>query len=324
MASTAQPLTRIKLRGHRRRRVADVLINAHRVNNSSAPLLRKSPNRSLIRVVCISDTHNKNPTVPLGDILIHAGDLTENGSFEEVQNGLRWLSSQPHKYKVFVAGNHDVLLDEAFLMKYPERRYGQSKTKQDLDWGDVIYLQDSAITLEIPVCTNDDVQDMRNLKIFGSPWTPQYGISAFQYPPNEPHHWDDIFASLDKTSPHIIVTHGPPHLHLDQRDFHRAGCPYLAEQTFRLRPRLHVFGHIHASYGREDIVLDSAQRAYEEVKTGWTGWEGVALMALMVVWARVKRFFMGPSKHSMTTFVNAAVVGGTHDELRNDAVVIDI
>lgn len=322
MSSTAQPLTRIKLRGHRKRKVADILINAHRVN-SSPPLLKKTPNRPSIRVVCISDTHNKNPTVPLGDVLIHAGDLTENGSFEEVQNGLRWLSSQPHRYKVFVAGNHDVLLDEAFLMKYPERRYGQSKTKQDLDWGDVIYLQDSTITLEIPVQANDNSKDMRNLTIFGSPWTPQYGISAFQYTPNNPHHWENIFASLDK-SPHVIVTHGPPHLHLDQRDFHRAGCPYLAEQIFRIRPRLNVFGHIHASYGREDMLLDSAQRAYEEVKTGWAGWEGIAWMALMVVWARVKRFFIGPSKHDMTTFVNAAIVGGPHNDLLNGPIVIDL
>lgn len=328
MSSTAQPLTRINIRGHRQRKIADALIKAHRTN-TSPPSLQKNLDTSAsssIQIVCISDTHNKQPTLPLGDVLIHAGDLTENGSFEEMQNGLKWLSSQPHKYKVFIAGNHDVLLDEAFLMKYPERRYGQSKTKQDLDWGDVIYLQDSAITLEIPVHTNDDSNDqasMRNITIFGSPWTPQYGISAFQYSPNDPHHWEDSFASLEK-NPDIVATHGPPHLHLDRRDFHRAGCPYLAEKIFRIRPRLHVFGHIHASYGREDVPLDSVQRAYEEVKTGWVGGEGVAWMGLMVMWARVKCFFIRPRKNEVTTFVNAAVVGGPHNELRNDPIVVDL
>jgi hypothetical protein len=46
----------------------------------------------------------------------------------EVQDGLNWLSLQPHRDKIFVAGNHDVLLDEAFLERYPERKYGQYET----------------------------------------------------------------------------------------------------------------------------------------------------------------------------------------------------
>jgi 3',5'-cyclic AMP phosphodiesterase CpdA len=102
---------------------------------------------SRIRVVCIADTHNHQPELPPGDLLIHAGDLTENGSFDEIQNQPTWLSSQPHQYKVAIAGNHDVLLDEEFLKKYPERRYGQTKTLYDLNWGTVQFLQHSSITL---------------------------------------------------------------------------------------------------------------------------------------------------------------------------------
>lgn len=40
------------------------------------------------RFVCISDTHNCTVKLPPGDVLIHAGDLTNQGSFSEV--GL-WL-----------------------------------------------------------------------------------------------------------------------------------------------------------------------------------------------------------------------------------------
>ena len=36
------------------------------------------------RFVCISDTHNRNIALPKGDVLIHAGDLTNHGSYEEV------------------------------------------------------------------------------------------------------------------------------------------------------------------------------------------------------------------------------------------------
>lgn len=131
----SQPLTTIRLQGQLKRRVADTLLSCHAVK----PLLSNGPYP--VRIVCLSDTHNTFPVIPPGDVLIHAGDLTGAGSFDEMQAGITWLSSQPHIYKLYVAGNHDVLLDEAFLNRYPERRYGQTKTKEDLDWGSVIYLE---------------------------------------------------------------------------------------------------------------------------------------------------------------------------------------
>src|SRR5205085_7513180 len=42
------------------------------------------PIENSISVVCISDTHNGQSTIPDGDILIHAGDLTQSGSLEEL------------------------------------------------------------------------------------------------------------------------------------------------------------------------------------------------------------------------------------------------
>lgn len=44
----------------------------------ATPTLRKT------RIVCISDTHNCTVKLPAGDVLIHAGDLTNQGSFSEV------------------------------------------------------------------------------------------------------------------------------------------------------------------------------------------------------------------------------------------------
>ncbi|KAG6005671.1 hypothetical protein E4U21_007787 [Claviceps maximensis] len=360
MTTAAQPVGSFKIRGQRKRKVADVLLETHqsltssmsassRTTTTKAKTKTKTPETPSIRIVCISDTHNKQPTLPPGDILIHAGDLTENGSFEEVQRGLRWLSSQPHRYKVFVAGNHDVLFHDAFLEKYPERRYGQTLTKRDLDWGSVTYLQDSLVTLDIPVedreqsttrpaqntmRTDEDFAKAeqhskpsitrRSITIFGSPWTPRYGVSAFQYHPSDAQHWGNIFASLDNKKPQIVVTHGPPHLHLDRRDFHRAGCPHLAEEIHRIRPRLCVFGHIHASYGREDSTLDGIQRIHEEVSRGWAGWGGIMWMATMVLWARVRHIFSASVADKSITFVNAAVVGGPRNELQNAPIVVDL
>ncbi|KAH8757731.1 phosphoesterase [Diaporthe sp. PMI_573] len=277
MTSQARPLSSIKLPGQRKRCVAQRLLKLYSacVHTAAQP-----SHEDTVRVVCVSDTHNTRPQLPFGDVLIHAGDLTENGSFDEIQTELSWLSSQAHRYKVFVAGNHDVLLDGEFLEKHPERRYGSSQSKEDLDWGSVIYLQNSSTTLDFP--RNPDnasvfettstaertVSSARRLITYGSPFTPQYGTSAFQYSP-DPHFWAEIFAPLVRMKPDILVTHGPPKFHLDARDFHRAGCPYLSGEVARIRPKLHVFGHIHTSYGREDAVLDGMQRAYEDVMIGW-------------------------------------------------------
>jgi hypothetical protein len=320
-----QPLTSINIRGRRKRDAANKLRAIH--TTEFKPL----PSSNALRIVCISDTHNTRPTLPAGDLLIHAGDLTENGSFDEVQAELKWLSDQPHQYKILIAGNHDVLFDEDFLAKHPERRYGQSKTKEDLDWGSVMYLQDRSITLHFPtVEPGSDAEDAasglqsRSLTIFGSPWTPRYGISAFQYHPNEASHWSTRFAALD-TKPDIIVTHCPPKHHLDARDFHRAGCPYLAEEIAMIRPRLVVFGHIHVSYGREDVALDGVQRAYEEIITGWGGWTSVCWMTILVLWDKMKGLIpvLRPNKEK-TTFVNAAAVGGPKNELINEAIVVEL
>ena len=47
--------------------------------------------------------------LPDGDVLIHCGDATGLGSLNEFVDFNRWMSEQPHKYKIFVAGNHDWL-----------------------------------------------------------------------------------------------------------------------------------------------------------------------------------------------------------------------
>ncbi|KAG7285914.1 hypothetical protein NEMBOFW57_008210 [Staphylotrichum longicolle] len=259
-----QPITSIKTQGYRQRQFAAALLTQH----SSKPSVTNQANP--IRVVCISDTHNHQSELPPGDILLHAGDLTESGSFDEVQAGLKWLSSQPHPFKILIAGNHDVLLDEAFLQRYPERRYGLSQTKQDLDWGTVTHLEDTHITLDVPVQDPPPYgQTHRKVTIYGSPWTPQYTLSAFQYPASTaPLHWSDRLDPAPVPTPDIIVTHGPPKLYLDQRGVHQAGCPYLLAEIAQIRPRLHVFGHIHAAHGREDVVLDAVRRVHDDVQLG--------------------------------------------------------
>lgn len=51
-----------------------------------------SHNLRRTRIVCISDTHNSTVKLPDGDVLIHAGDLTNQGSYSEVSS-----VTHPHK-----------------------------------------------------------------------------------------------------------------------------------------------------------------------------------------------------------------------------------
>lgn len=137
-----------------------------------------------ITVVCISDTHGTQPPLPDGDLLLHAGDLTEWATFRELHAQLTWLAQQPHKYKV-IAGNHDLLLDPDFQRHHPERwqqvlgsaiasREDRPKVADGLDWGSIAYVQNTSTSLTFG-------NDGRTINIFGSPLTPQYGLSAFQY-----------------------------------------------------------------------------------------------------------------------------------------------
>ena len=64
--------------------------------------------QALQRFVCLSDTHDRTFEVPPGDVLIHAGDLTETGGIAALQKTMHWIYDMPHRFKLIIAGNHDV------------------------------------------------------------------------------------------------------------------------------------------------------------------------------------------------------------------------
>ncbi|KAJ6185887.1 hypothetical protein N7519_007188 [Penicillium mononematosum] len=195
-----------------------------------------------VTIVCISDTHNSQPSLPDGDILIHSGDLTQSGSLKELQAAFTWLNAQPHPTKIVVAGNHDLSLDP--------RRHEADHAIADLDrldWGEIIYLNKQETTV---ACANG-----RQLRIYGSPLTKRNGNWAFQYPPDQ-----DLWTGSVSEGIDVLITHGPPRAHLDLLHL---GCNHLLRELWRVRPKLHVFGHVHAGAGTEWILFDALQEAYE-------------------------------------------------------------
>lgn len=203
-----------------------------------------------IRFVCISDTHGKiegsKLHMPPGDVLLHAGDFTQKGHMNEIQKFNSYLGALPYKVKVVIAGNHDLTFDDniteaslrtfgvqkSTVQSYLSER-GLKSVKQMLT--SAIYLEDSLVT----VC---------GIKIYGAPWKPVFCDWGFNLKRGEDilKKWQTIPADLD-----ILMTHGPPVGHGDLTGGNNnVGCVELLNTVQkRVKPKFHVFGHIHEGYG---------------------------------------------------------------------------
>ncbi|KAL2866122.1 Metallo-dependent phosphatase-like protein [Aspergillus lucknowensis] len=278
------------------KQLAKLLYSIHTSLNPPAPA---STHASPVRVVCISDTHNATPDIPDGDLLIHAGDLTKQGSYEELHSQLSWLSGLPHTHKVVIAGNHDRLLDRATR--------NDEFSSLNLNWGDIIYLENTSVTLTF------DKSQKRNLKVYGSPLTPEYGIWAFQYPAIR-----DVWSRRIPDDTDIVVTHSPPALHLDAG---KGGDGYLLRELQRIKPVLAVFGHAHDGYGEDTLVHDGVQRAHDSILLQASGPVAIAQMLVWMAIAVVRRILPSPRA---TKLVNAALAPGSRNKSSKSPIVLDI
>jgi len=177
-----------------------------------------------MRIVAISDTHARHraiPAVPDGDVLVHAGDMTSVGEPEHVQDLNAWFGELPHPTKIIIAGNHDFPFERAPASVEPFL-------------SNCIYLRDSAVVVD-------------GLTFYGSPWQPAFMDWAFNLErgPELREKWDFIPDGTD-----VLITHGPPAGHCDMTTGGQAvGCADLMDAVRRVKPRLHVFGHIHEGAG---------------------------------------------------------------------------
>lgn len=173
-------------------------------------------------LVAMADTHGYHPRdVPEGDVLILAGDLTRTGSLDEVAELNDYLAALPHRHKLVVAGNHDW----CFQLQPQEARALLTAAT---------YLEDEAVVLE-------------GVKFYGSPWQPWFFDWAFNLPrgPELAAVWARIPEDTD-----VLVTHGPPLGFGDRtRREQRVGCEDLLNRVRVVRPKLHLFGHIHEDPG---------------------------------------------------------------------------
>jgi Icc-related predicted phosphoesterase len=189
-----------------------------------------------MKITFISDTHNKHNQVtsslPGGDLLIHAGDISSLGYKHEIQQFLKWFSGlDNYTHKIFIAGNHDWGFQVDSKM-----------CQEQLDfYGKAVYLEDN---LEL---IGDDYSTA--VKVYGSPWQPEFYNWAFNLPrmgTELEEKWGNIPLDTD-----ILITHGPAWGHLDTviGQTENLGCELLSQRIETVKPKIHVCGHIHTGYG---------------------------------------------------------------------------
>jgi len=183
-----------------------------------------------MQITVISDTHglhdritslNKpffNEVDGAGKMIIHAGDITEDGTEAEVRDFLRWFAKLPHQYKIFIGGNHDLFLEQSSLVAIGKM----------IPQG-IYYLNNSGLIVE-------------GIRIWGSPVTPYFLGMAFNKKRGAEIKkvWDNLPPLTD-----ILITHGTPAGIMDGG----FGCEDLLERVKEIKPTYHLYGHSHGYSG---------------------------------------------------------------------------
>lgn len=207
-----------------------------------------------MRLVCISDTHSLHHEMlhelPKGDVLIHAGDLSNKGSEKDVTDFIHWYQNiKGYDTKLFIAGNHDFSFEKRLGVRHKGELdwLDNLLSEENLSQSDVTYLEDSFITIETP-------EFSRPIKFYGSPWQPWFYDWAFNLPrlgTELQEKWNMIPEDTD-----VLITHSPPNGYGDlvnnwrQPNTH-VGCECLISRIGEINPLVNVFGHIHEGYGVE-------------------------------------------------------------------------
>ena len=210
---------------------------------------------------CISDLHGHYPKLEGGDLLIIAGDLIRDNDPASLIEFKDWQWKAASKYKkiIFIAGNHDNLLEKRIMMG-PQISWN-GKT--------IAYLEDSGTDFQHTCADERDILTGRNYKIWGSPWTRRF-------PGMNPHcmaftcETEEELAEKWLTCPFdtdIMITHSPIYGTLDRILTGSVGSKSLKNMVKKIKPSILICGHIHECGGCiekfEDTIIINASHVNE-------------------------------------------------------------
>jgi Icc-related predicted phosphoesterase len=212
----------------------------------------------MVRLILISDTHSLHNKMAYDvrdfidstkeNILCHSGDCSNIGNQEQLVTFIEWFKRiKGFNKKLFIGGNHDFAFEK---INYPHHVNDFKEIKNalnSLNGTDTIYLEDSEYIFK-----SEKLNE--SIKFYGSPWQPNFHNWAF----NLMRSGNDLMEKWDLIPSYtdILITHGPPY---GIRDYvqhkifdNNVGCELLLERVLKIKPLLHVFGHIHEGYGGID------------------------------------------------------------------------
>jgi Icc-related predicted phosphoesterase len=189
-----------------------------------------------MKVVIISDTHDKLlKTLPEADVLIHCGDYSIFGEYEETKKFFDWFDSQPAKHKIAIPGNHEV-----GICPFKSRDTRGKIMELIKSYDNITFLIDDHVVID-------------GVKFYGTPWCGgehfimyRWGFYLEGYEQRA-----QIFNNIpDDTD--VLISHSPPFDILDKCDGRTLGCLALLEKIEQVKPLVSCFGHIHSSNGYKE------------------------------------------------------------------------
>jgi Icc-related predicted phosphoesterase len=177
-----------------------------------------------MQLTIISDTHGTHERLGKlsGDVLIHCGDMFNMfyQSSEDIHLMDAWFGRQDFALILCTGGNHDFELQKR-------------SAECDDPFSNAVYLENRS-------------HEYLGVKFFGAPWVPDlYGQAFFVEDSDLADKWSKIPSDVD-----VLITHTPPSGVLDVSSSGlELGCRHLMAAVEASEPKLHCFGHVHASSG---------------------------------------------------------------------------
>jgi len=181
-----------------------------------------------LTVVVISDTHvrHRELHIPEGDVLIHCGDFSNDGCYEQVSDFAAWFESHPHPHKLVISGNHDVGLAHK-LFAFTAKKDTKSKLKESFR------AKKHKQWFKNSTFLNNAAAEIEGVYFYGTEWMRR---GSAKIPPET----------------NVLITHEPPKGILDTEGENSFWSEFLLEDVSKLENVwIHMFGHIHASRGFE-------------------------------------------------------------------------
>jgi Icc-related predicted phosphoesterase len=182
-----------------------------------------------LKIAAISDTHGYPFDLLKAEVLVHAGDLTANGLWQEAVLWGERINTTAYAGVVLVPGNHDLCFEQM-----PQQEFYN-------------FPPDFHLLI-------DKAWEYKGRVFYGSPWTPPFMNWAFMRSESELRR---IYRKMP-VEVDILITHGPACGIFDNE----CGSRALRDAIEARKIHCHIFGHIHEYGGSSGVFFQQGNKTH--------------------------------------------------------------